>query len=291
MKKLLINFSIFILSIALCLTGLAIYYAHLSGQINNQSSENNIFIWGDSQANKGFDLPLIESVTGKQVYSAARGGAGVYDFLVFVETVPEKSTVILSISQLAQIRGRDKNNSGIPLKHLLDLYINNFEDLLPSIRNNIYPKPLYLTSTELYPYRDTLTFHEPITKFEEIYFRSGDQYKDKQCLFFKGIEYLKEKNCRIYLVEFPFHPMLSEVMSKSPLDKKTKDFNREILNLFNPHEIKNIQIHSSIRMMYDLTHLNENGAYEVTSRIFTIIKNDSNQNITRLFTINNGICE
>jgi hypothetical protein len=291
MKKFLINLIVFLLSIFFVISGYALYYLHTFHSINKIPADNAIFIWGDSQANKGFDLDLIRKVTGKKVYSAARGGAGVYDFLVFTDAVPPNASVVLSISPLAQIRGRDKNNAGIPVKYLLTLYSNEFEDLLPSIRRNIHPKTLYMTSIDLYPYRDTLTFHEPISKFEEIYLKSGDNYKYKQNLFLHGIRDLIKKKCSITLVEFPFHPMLVKIMQASPVYIETKNFNHEVLNLFLDTEEVNIHLNSDNRMMYDLTHLNNKGAAEVSTRIFKNLTDDALSHKTKLFTINCNTCE
>jgi hypothetical protein len=291
MKKFLFNLIIFSISIIVVITSYCIYYLYTFHSINDLSADNAIFIWGDSQANKGFDIETIRKITGKQVYSAARGGAGVFDFLVFTEVVPSNSTVVLSISQLAQIRGKDKNNAGIPVKHLLALYSNDFEDLFPSIRRNMHPKSLFVTSNELYPYRDTLTFHEPISKFEEIYLRSGTEYKYKQNLFLNGIKDLIKKKCNITLVEFPFHPILLKTMQKSPVLNDTKNFNLKLLSLFKDTEVINIQLESDKRMMYDLTHLNNKGATEVSSRIFINLISDTIGHKTKLFTINCNICE
>jgi hypothetical protein len=255
------------------------------------SADKAIFIWGDSQANKGFDLTEIRKITGMQVYNAAKGGAGVYDFLVFAEAVPPNSTVVLSISQLAQIRGRDKNNAGIPVKYLFTLYLNKFKDLLPCIRRNIHPKSLYMTLTELYPYRDTLTFHEPISKFEEIYLQNGNDFRNKQKLFLIGIRDLISKNCRITLVEFPFHPLLQKIMQKSSINNDTKNFNYKLLELFRDTEVVNIQLDSDKRIMYDLTHLNKKGANEATRQIFENLKRNKTVHKTILYIINCRICD
>jgi hypothetical protein len=286
MKKFLISLLVFSISILVFITSYFIYYLFVFHSINSIPADNAIFIWGDSQANKGFDLNIIRKITGKQVYTAARGGAGVYDFLVFTDAVPPNSTVVVSISQLAQIRGRDKNNAGIPIKYLFTLYKNKFEDLLPSIRRNIRPKCLYVTLTELYPYRVTLTFHEPISKFKEIYLQNGNDFMYKQKLFINGIKDLISKNCNITLVEFPFHPMLQKIMQKSTLNNYTKDFNQKLLTLFHETEVVNIQLNSDKRLMYDLTHLNIKGANEASSKIFENLKNDTTAHKTILYKIN-----
>jgi len=258
-------------------------------RINYKSSANTIFIWGDSQAKAGFDLIKIRQMTGKEVYSSALGGAGVIDFLVFTETVPMNSSVYISISQLAQLRERDKNQSGIPFRSLYKIILLNYNEILPVFRENIKPSELFVTSAKLYPYRDTLTFHEPISKFEEIYSHNNGQIKIKQQLFLSGLKRLLQKHCTITFVEFPFHPILSEVLRNSNLKMEFSGFSKDLIGTFNNFEIDSLTIHSEKRMMYDLSHLNKFGAGLITEEIFK--RESKNNNSTKYYVINGGICE
>jgi hypothetical protein len=204
--------------------------------------------------------------------------------------VPNNSIVVLSISQLAQLRGRDKNNGGIPFLSIYQLLVNHFEDLVPSIRNNLQPTELFTSSSTLYPYRDTITFHEPISKFEDIYFKNGNQYKGKQKLFTYGVKRLIDKGCKLVFIEFPFHPLLADVIIKSPLNEGTKSLNKDILKLFSKSQYDTLYITTKKRMMYDLTHLNEYGAKLITKSIFETDSLYSKQ-MVHWVVINGGICE
>ena len=62
------------------------------------------YLWGDSQIYQGIDISYLNAYGSRKYYSSAQHGAGVYDFLVFTETVPKKSRVIISISHPALIR-------------------------------------------------------------------------------------------------------------------------------------------------------------------------------------------
>ncbi|NVO08504.1 MAG: hypothetical protein HXX16_00950 [Bacteroidales bacterium] len=290
MKNFLLKLFLFISIVTISILTFYFYYEYRFREISYKESLNSIFIWGDSQAKAGFDLEKISKITGRNVYSAAKGGAGVYDFLVFTEIVPDNSVVVLSISQLAQLRGRDKNTGGIPFKSIYQLVVNHFEDLLPSIRNNLQPKELFTSSSALYPYRDTITFHEPISKFQEIYFTNGSQYQEKQKLFTYGIKRLIDKRCKLVFVEFPFHPLLVDVIIKSPFNVGTKRFNKDILKLFPKSQYDTLNITTKKRMMYDLTHLNEFGAKLITDSIFETDSLFSKQTV-HWVVINGGVCE
>ena len=290
MRRFVLKTSIFLASIFVIAVIYVIYYLTTFQSINNKSSEDAIFIWGDSQAEAGFDLVKIRQITNKKVYTAARGGAGAYDFLVFAEIVPRNSKVYLSISQLALIRGRDKSNSGIPFKSLPLLIIYKYNHLLSILRQNIKPKSLFATSTELYPYSDTITFHEPLSKFEEIYTQNPDQVDIKEKLFIAGIKRLVEKGCKLTFVEFPFNPRLRTILRNSPVRNDIRNFTQEMLDIFSSSKFDSIEINTPKRMMYDLSHLNEYGAAEVTEKIFNI-NFQSPDSITRYFVINGGISE
>lgn len=107
MKKFLYNLACFCLTIIFVVVCYFVYYQHLDSVYNKVESTYAIYSWGDSQLKAGLDLQLISKLTNKKVHSAAGGGSGVYDSLVFIEHVPSDSRVILSISNFALMRNRD----------------------------------------------------------------------------------------------------------------------------------------------------------------------------------------
>ena len=231
---------------------------------NKIDKENSVFIWGDSQAKYGIDLKLFSSLLGKKVYSAAGGGAGVYDFLVFAETVPDSSSVILSISELALLREKDKNRLGIPMRYLPILFFNKFPNLHESVIDNKIPKYIYSETFELYPTLDTLTIHEPLSKFWNIYSAKSNLAKTKQELFLKGINRLLSKSCKINFIQFPFHPDLAKVLRNSQSKDEYDFFKERLYNMILGLRLDTITIKSTQRVMYDYTHLNQNGARVTT---------------------------
>lgn len=120
MKKFLYNLACFCLPIILVVVCYFVYYQHSNSLYNKVESTDAIYIWGDSQLKAGLDLQLISKLTNKKVYSAAGGGSGVYDFLVFIEHIPDDSRVILPISNFALMRKRDKKKLDIPLGSCLN---------------------------------------------------------------------------------------------------------------------------------------------------------------------------
>ncbi|MFQ5427967.1 MAG: hypothetical protein ACE5EZ_03200, partial [Thermodesulfobacteriota bacterium] len=229
----LISFS-FCLVLAFFLT-----YASVDYLWNSESADNTIFIWGDSQAYQGLNLKEIQRITGKRVLSAARHGAGIYDFLVFSQKVPSNSSVIVALSKPVQLRRKqkDRNWSGLSLNSLLALYKMNYSlyDISRIIKNNIMPKKLYVSDVPLYPYRNIIAMPEPISLFEDGYSKIPDYLDDKQELYRYGIKTLIKKNCKITFVEFPYHPLVEAIEKKSDVIKNLETFKTTVMALFKKH--------------------------------------------------------
>ncbi|NRA92477.1 MAG: hypothetical protein HRU26_07285, partial [Psychroserpens sp.] len=146
-------------------------------------SEDAVFIWGDSQAYQGIDIPELANTLDKEVYSAANHGAGVYDFLVFTQQVPENSEVIVAISNLVQVRRKEKdyNRSGFSFWSMKSLYQNGYSlnELFSISKLNIKPRRNILASTKLYPYSDSIQKILPISHFEK-YFNDSPEFLDSK---------------------------------------------------------------------------------------------------------------
>jgi len=267
MKKFLKRIACFVVGLLLVLV---LAYVSVDYIWNSESAENTIFIWGDSQAYQGINLEQLGQLTGKRVLSAARHGAGIYDFLVFAEEVPENATVIIALSRPVQLRRKekDRNWSGISLTALFDLYKRNYSlyDISLIIKKNIKPAKLYLSHVKLYPYYDVLVLHEPISLFEKIYSKKPYYLDDKQALYIDGLQTLKKKHCRITLIEFPYYSAVQEIERRSAVTKYLEDFRGRVMALFDKHDIDAIDIDTAIAM-YDLSHLNRYGATMVTKQL------------------------
>ncbi len=276
MKKFLKILFLFLAFLPIIIT--ATYFL-INFYFNNKSSENTIFIWGDSQALNGIELKTLSKKTNKHILTTARAGSSVYDFIVFTEQVPYNSEVIVQISKPVQIRPKenDNNKSAISIIGLSILKKNNysFSEIISIIKKNRIPKKVFYEKTYLRPYNKEITIGESITLFEEMFKEIPSYLKSKQEIILQGIQKLKEKNCAITFLEFPFHPIVQKIEDKSPIKHETDEFKYKALSLFKEYKIDTIKIDNTKELMYDLTHLNETGAIEVSAKLgMQIHKND-----------------
>ncbi|MCG9970449.1 hypothetical protein [Christiangramia crocea] len=244
------------------------YYYSLDTYYNAEDPENAIFIWGDSQAYRGLDLIELRKNTQRNIYTAARHGAGVYDFLVFAERVPINSTVLVAISKPAQLRPkkRDRNKSSISITALNTLLSNNYtsSDISVIIKKNIItPQNLFIEKTSLYEYSDSI-IKEPIESFKEIYNNKPSYLEEKQSIYIKGIKNLVNKNCTIHLISFPYSDLLNEMENNSPIKNKTDQFFMDAVQIIRVNRIDTLKLDTNKQVMHDLTHLNNYGAKQVS---------------------------
>jgi len=238
--------------------------------LNKQNDNKSIYIWGDSQSYRGIDTELFASLCGCRVTSASAQGSGVYDFLIFTEKVPRNSKVIISLSKLMQIRHKDfdRNLSGISPGALFQLYENNYSplELFNIFVRNIRPKTIFNSNLHLFTgTRDNIS--QLVPHYQKIFSTVPSHLTDKQTLFLQGISTLKEKNCKLTFVEFPYHPQLREIELNSPLYKQTEGFKDTVLGLFGSVQSNEKQIVSTEPCMYDFTHLNQRGARLLTKHL------------------------
>lgn len=267
LKKFIIYCIYFFIPIVIFTATYFIIYNYYNKLLNKSEPGKSVYIWGDSQMKAGINLQLLSEIARKDVLSSADGGAGVYDFLVFAELVPDSSQIILSISDLAQLRSVDRNRAGIPIKFLLNLLKSDFKGLFPALRNNLLPERIFYSNSVLYPTKDSITYHEPITKFSKIYSQNTAQLENRQSLYIDGIKYLISKKCKITMIEFPFDKNMKEILENSQSRKKVEEFNLIINSLFKLNHICFLKLESDKRIMYDLTHMNENGADIFTKKL------------------------
>lgn len=151
-------------------------------------SSNTVFIWGDSQTYQGIDLQELNEKTGLNIYTSAMHGAGVYDFLVFTEQIPDSSFCIVGYSQCCLLRRKDSDNnrSGANYKALKSLYGYNYSstEIITILRDNKFVrKDIFTKTSTLYPYCDTIVMPEPIEGFKKMYDKEPHFYNDKKRLY------------------------------------------------------------------------------------------------------------
>jgi len=261
-----------------------VLYISYNLYFNSKNADNSLFIWGDSQTYQGIDLDILKHKTKRSIYSAAQHGAGLYDFLVFADKVPSNSDVLVAISKPAQLRKkeRDRNRSGISIFALKELLNHNYSwlEIFQISTKNIKPSKHFSSVSYLYDYSDTIVLgNEPIESFEDIYRVEPSYLKDKQNLYLKGVEKLKSKNCKIYLIGFPYHKILKDVESNSPIKKQVVGLFKEMFNEANSSQIDTLILNTDKQVMHDLTHLNNYGAKQVSEFIVKCIKKQGSRTI------------
>jgi len=293
MEKFLKKLSFFCFGLILSFLILIILGSHNQREAKlKESIENSLFIWGDSQIYQGLDLEVLKNKTNRLVFSSAHHGSGVYDFIIFTEMVPESSDVLIAISKPAQVRSKklDSNRSGISYSALGLLFENNYslQELLMIIRKNLFVTPdhIFRENNNNWDFKDRVSInHEVFKIIEKAFDRFNPYVFDKQNLYIEGINLLKKKNCTINLIEFPFHQLLHDRIKDSPISDKTDLFSQKIINIANCVSKDTLYLDNSKNSFFDLTHLNEYGA----SNVSNFIGDRLEVGVSKAFTILNVI--
>ncbi len=268
MKKFLVKIFIFIIGfLAICLVW-GIFYFLWYRHYNYINDKNAIYIWGDSQTYYGINIKLLQKELDRNVFTYAQKGAGVYDFLVFTEMVPQEATVLLAVSKPVQIRRKttDRNTSGIYFPALFSLWQNGYSlgEIKDIINRNIRPPKIVETSVELLEYQDTIVINE-WDILRDVYAEVPEYLKAKQSLYKSGIQKLRKKQCNIVFLDYPFHSLVVDSVEKnSPVKEKTEEFVRWIINTSENIRTDTLFLNRDKEVMHDLTHLNELGATQVS---------------------------
>ncbi|WP_298346874.1 hypothetical protein [uncultured Algibacter sp.] len=252
-------------------------------------TSNSIYLYGDSQMFQGIDLNYLKDRTQANIYSAARHGAGIYDFLFFTEKVPTNSKIILSISEHSQIRPpkNEANTSPIHLKSMIELYnfnysIHGFKNILS--RGIKFPNSYYFkTSHKLYPVENSINYHTSLSSFFNRYSTiTKERLLDKQDMYLKGLEKLISKNCDITFIEFPYHKALQNIEERTRYNKYFNLFRDNILKKNSNFEMDTLKLESKKNIMYDYTHLNELGARILTKKLINKSLENKSQKVMHL---------
>ncbi len=279
--KLILSFcGITILTMLLLL--ITLYFISIPTSYNK---DNAIFIWGDSQTYQGIDLNELQKQTGHDIYTSALHGAGVYDFLVFSELIPDSSTCIVGYSQCCLLRRKesDYNRSGVNYNAIKKVYKNRYSlsEVITIIRKNKFlQKDIFKTQSTLYPYCDTIITPEPIEGFRKMYAFEPVFYNDKYNIYKKGIKKLIDKECKIIIIAFPYYNEVA-TFYKSSSYRQHIDKDIELLATeYSNNKIDTLYINDSdTLLMHDLTHFNEIGAKRASNILSqyidsTILKSD-----------------
>ncbi|MCO5247379.1 MAG: hypothetical protein M9887_00295 [Chitinophagales bacterium] len=257
--------------------------------INRKSADNSLFVWGDSQTYRGINLPKLKKEIGINVYSSAEPGASIYDFLVFADKVPKNSKVLISISELALLRKKDKdrNMSTLSLFAFETLYKNNYTitDLYAIAKRNFKIRKLFDVKSTLHQSFDkTLTPEKFVKSYKENYYSSTMFLNDKEKASLEGINRLQEKGCKIYFVKFPFHSAMQKMKKESGIDRKVDAVYNHIFQTLGISKVDSIYLNQNEQIMFDYNHLNAKGANQVTDYLATFIKSNKT-NDTYIFQL------
>ncbi len=239
------------------------YYYH------HPKADNACYVWGDSQMYQDVELDYLNHNSNFKYFSAAAHGAGLYDFLVFAEMVPENSNVMIQVSRTLILRRKekDRNISAISPISLFTLLKNGYslDEVGHVVKNNLIPRRIFYTINYLYRNADTVNTKVPISTFAQIYKAKPTYFDDKISIFFTGLEILKNKHCKIVALQFPYHPMLYTFENNSPYRKDLEQFDKDVANMFPYKETIEIKLKQNI--FNDFTHLNGRGAKDLSRQL------------------------
>lgn len=236
-----------------------------------------VFVWGDSQMYQGLAIDQLSDSIGQEVYSSACHGAGVYDFLVFVDKVPDSASVIISFPECALYRDprSDNNRSGMNYYALKTLYHSGYptKELQEIAKTNKYRgintftnKPSYL-----YAYADSIVYPEPLEGFVKMFSKTDEYISHKIEAYMSGVQTLSEKGCRLCFISFPFDQSLESLI----LTSRNRVRSDSVASIIKKYELNEIQIHfqSDSLIMHDLSHMNEVGARKLTELVANYYSN------------------
>lgn len=289
MKYFIIKFLIFII-----LTPVVFFlvYNSLDYIFNNKQGDNALYIWGDSQTYRGLNLDILHNITKKEINSAAQHGAGVYDFLVFTQKVPQKSTVLISISEPALLRrkNRDRNYSPLLYSVLKTLYDNKYTmlELKEIIKKNKIVKPIFSNNSNMFKYSSNVIVNNTDIKGIKSSYENQPEYLiDKANIINIGLSTLIQKKCNVYFIKFPYYSKLDSIRQNSIIKDTLNNIYNDFYKILNINTIDSIYLNQDKQVMYDYTHLNIYGANQVSKFIGERIKNKNSSDTAYVFSLGN----
>ena len=263
---------------------------------NLSLDKNAAYFWGDSQTVQGIDLNVFSTNRNVMVKTTAAHGAGVYDFLVFADNVPDSTNCVVGFSQCCLLRKKtsDYNRSGINVKMLVELWKQNYsiKEIVEIVNNNklISINNLFSMSHPQLEYCDTMIPGEPLSGFIGLYDKEPSFFADKVELYKTGLDILMNKHCKVTIVEFPYYSELFEVSLASPYKDVIDSVRQDICDKYSNGKLDTIYIDDSDSLlMHDLTHLNGVGSRRFTEALCNYLDTcDDRQN--HFIIVNGGKC-
>lgn len=264
---------LFILFIIVLLSHLGAYSYN---RFNNHEPAE-LYVFGDSQMYRA--LKINKSNQQYKVLSAAKHGAGIYDFLNFTRRVPENSVVILPLPKLILLRdlALDRNDSGLVFYNIYLMFEHGYSlnELVRIAFINLFPKHKWFSKMhDTYPCESSLVPNE-FEIFERLFAQLPDNFFKKRDLFLEGIAALKKKNVTINFVELPFHDEMKELIDSEVLTQMNENMILILNESMNNFSTQKLYIDSSEEIFRDWTHLNDCGADLVTKFIFSNLSMNS----------------
>ncbi len=230
------------------------------------------------------------------VKTTAAHGAGVYDFLVFANNVPNNTNCVVGFSQCCLLRSKahDNNRSGIDVKMLKELRKHNYstKEIFNITKNNRlgFMIRAFNRPHPQYEYCDSIIHAEPLSGFVNLYDKEPSYFIDKVDLYKTGLDILMNKHCNLTIVEFPYYSELFEVSSASPYKDVIDSVRQDICDKYSNGRLDTIYIDDSDSLlMHDLTHLNEVGSRRFTEVLCNYL-DTCNVRQNHFIIVNGGKC-
>jgi len=249
---------------------------------NTAKDNKALYIWGDSQTYQGLILDQIEDSLHLKCFTSAEHGNGVYDFLVFTESVPDSAECLIGMSEALLYRNisSDNNHSGANFKALYELFkcgysINELCNIAQT--NNFTPKKnLFTNSHSTYTYADTIYYAESLDSWKGLFTKNDNYHPFKKKAYSIGLQKLIDKGCTVHIITYPIYKEIESFAKTTPNRYATLKYQS---NIIKKHHMtyQQVFLESDSLLMHDLSHLNEIGARLATDCVINHVQqNNSN---------------
>lgn len=180
-------------------------------------SQNGIYFWGDSQLFQALSTDILDA-KGVNYFSQCQHGAGYYDLMNFVASVPEGSDCVIGYT-VGFYRSRgDRNIGGLSPLAVTTLFAarknlvyENQMGMREILLNNAQPQAYYFKSNRHLMYDDVPNHNKRTADSIDIGKMniSAENLKIKREIYEEAIAVLKGKKCNIHVIVFSVHPSLA----------------------------------------------------------------------------------
>lgn len=255
-----------------------IIHSLVNFSINGQSDKGTLYVWGDSLIHRGLDFELLADLMEGEVQSASEHGLGVYDLLNFTDNIPDNSKVLLVLSKttLLRLKNRDRNESGISWWGIKTLWQNGYSisELITIIKSNLLIRNNFHCTTDLYPFSEEINTEISISRLVKSSIKIPSYLEGKQNIYLAAINRLQEKGCEINFINYPFSDEFENHLKGLESIKNIRVFENKVLKTVDITNKDILQLNLEKQVMYDHTHLNENGARQTTRFVAKVLAKD-----------------